>query len=132
MAKRRSNAGRLTDDAGLLGAALAGYEQQRSEIVEKMAEVRRQLGNRAADANANNPVGGVKRTMSAAARKHIAEAQRKRWAAYRNGQEPISGKKTVPAKNTVARPARKMSAAARKRIGDAQRKRWAAVRKAAA
>ena len=121
----------LTNDAGLLVAALAGYEQQRSELVERIGEIRRQLGGRASAATSNDTVPGRKRTMSAAARKRIAEAQRKRWAAYRNGQEPTSEKKTVPAKNAT-RPTRRMSAAARKRIADAQRKRWAALRKSAA
>ncbi len=118
----------LIDDPGFLAAALAGYEQQRSELVERIGEIRRQLGGRDSAATSNDTVPGRKRTMSAAARKRIAEAQRKRWAAYRNGQEPTSGKKTVPAKNAAARPTRSMSAAARKRIADAQRKRWAAVR----
>ena len=68
--------------------------------------------------------------MSASAQKRIAVAQRKRWAAYRNGQEPSSGERTVSVKNT-ARPARKVSAAARKRIADAQWKRWAWAKRAA-
>jgi len=62
--------------------------------------------------------------MSAAGRRRIAAAQRKRWAAVRKSQSQGKG---------VAAPKkRKLSAAARKRMGDATRKRWAAVRKAAA
>ena len=129
MVKRRSHVGgHLAGDTGLLAAALVGYEQQRSELVERIGQIRRQLGGRVTAATLNDTVPGRKRTMSAAARKRIAEAQRKRWVAYRKGQEPTSEKKTLPAKNAAVRPARKMSAAARKRIADAQRKRWAAVR----
>ncbi len=123
--------GHLTGDPELLAAALVGYEQQRLEIVERIGEIRRQLGVRSSG-TANHTAPGGKRTMSPAARKRIAEAQRKRWAAYRKEQEPAGGEKKVSVKNAAARPARKMSAAARKRIADAQRKRWAAVRKAAA
>ena len=69
-----------------------------------------------------------KRTMSAAARKRIGDAQRKRWAAVRNAAKPTpakAGKKAAAASNK-----RKMSAAAKKRIAAAQRKRWAAIRAA--
>ena len=53
--------------------------------------------------------------MSAAARRRIAEAQRKRWAL---------------AKAKQAAPKPTMSADARKKIAAAQRKRWAAAKKA--
>lgn len=89
MAKRKSHVGsHLTDDPGSLAAALAGYEQQRSEIVDRIGEIQRHLRGRASIATPNNAVLGGKRTMSGAARKRIAEAQRKRWAAYRKGQNP--------------------------------------------
>ena len=61
--------------------------------------------------------------MSAAGRKRIAEAQRKRWKAFHQAQEPAAAKKAAPA-------ARRMSAAGRKRIAEATKKRWAAFRKA--
>ena len=60
--------------------------------------------------------------MSAAGRKRIAEAQRKRWAAARQATNHDAVAAAKPAKK------RTMSAAARKRIADAQKKRWAAVR----
>ena len=56
------------------------------------------------------------RSMTLAARKKIAVAQKKRWMA-------VKSKKVEPEK-----PKRKMSAAARKRIGDAARKRWALLK----
>jgi hypothetical protein len=60
-----------------------------------------------------------RRRMSAAARRKIAEAQRKRWAA----QKAASAKK--------AAPARHMSPATRKRLSILAKKRWAARKKAA-
>jgi len=53
------------------------------------------------------------RTLSAAARKRISLAQKKRWAKA-NGQAP--------------KPKRTISAAGRRRIAAAQRARWARVR----
>lgn len=73
---------------------------------------------------ANQP--RVRRTMSLAARKKIAAAQRKRWAAQ---------KKATPAKEAAsakkATPARHMSAATRKRLSELAKKRWAERKKAA-
>jgi hypothetical protein len=67
--------------------------------------------------------------MSAAGRKRIAAAQRKRWAAYRKADKPEAEKKTVAVQKAAAPSAkRRMSAAARKRIADAQKNRWAAHR----
>ena len=78
-------------DADFLAAALVGYEQQRSEIEGKIAELRRQLGGRAVRAAVGSSDGtrpaAKKRTMSAAARKRIAAAQRKRWAAYKKAKK---------------------------------------------
>ncbi len=87
MARTRSSvSGRLTNDPELLAAALVGYEQQRREIIEKIEDIQRQLGGQGIRSGASTTNGALparKRTMSAAARKRIAEAQRKRWAAVR-------------------------------------------------
>ena len=62
--------------------------------------------------------------MSAAARKRIALAQKKRWAAYKAEQGGGSAQKKAPkAKKRV------LSAAGRARIIAATKKRWAAFRK---
>jgi len=58
---------------------------------------------------------GTSRTLSAAARRRIAAAQRARWARVKAG----NSKKPV---------ARVLSAAARRKIAAAQRARWAKVR----
>ena len=105
-----------------LAMALVGYEAQRAKITEAIREIQAQLGHRgpgrpkaAADGAAPS-----KRTLSVAARRRIAAAQRKRWAAIRK------------AKAQPAKPKRKLSAAGRRAIIAATKKRWAAVRKAAA
>ena len=126
MARTRSGSG-STGDAGFLNAALLGFEQQRSEIQDKIAELRRQLGRRGAGDGGSAWSEAVsapvrkRRRLSAAARQRIAEAQRKRWAAVRGTAKPV-------ARKAAAGPRRTMSAAAKKRIADAARKRWAAFR----
>ena len=121
---RRSLRSGSMHDPGLLAAALVGYEQRLAEISGKIAEIQRQLGRRAAHDVLPVAEGAPvrSRNMSPAARRRIAAAQRKRWAAYRKGQAPAAAKKSAPA------PKRRMSVAGRKRIAEAQRKRWAAVR----
>ena len=69
-------------DLSLLEAALVGYRQRRAEIAAKIAELEQRLGS---DASGSLSKGRApkKRRMSAEGRRHIAEAQRKRWAAVR-------------------------------------------------
>ena len=77
-----------THDRSILEAALIGYQQQVQGILTSMEEIRTQLGQRKTrpvqdqtDSEVAAPA-RKKRTMSAAARKRIAEAQKKRWAEY--------------------------------------------------
>ena len=128
MARSRSGSRSSAGNADFLTAALLGYEQQRSEIEARIAELRRQLSRRGAGSDgavwsdtASAPV-RKKRVLSAEARERIAEAQRKRWAASRRTPKPAAARQSAPAAK------RKMSAAAKKRIADAARKRWAAFR----
>lgn len=76
-------------DSALLEAALEGLEMQKNRIEQQMAEVRRLLGKRparkAADGAAAEAEPKQKRELSAEARKRIAAAQKKRWAAFRKG-----------------------------------------------
>jgi hypothetical protein len=62
--------------------------------------------------------------MSAAGRKAIAEAQRKRWAELKKERKPAAA--------NAAKPKRRLSAARRRAIVEATRKRWARVRAEAA
>ncbi|MGA2769238.1 MAG: hypothetical protein ABSG26_00340 [Bryobacteraceae bacterium] len=106
-------------DSETLQAALVGYQHQLDQIDAKMADLRGMLkaeARAAAEpAEAAPPARGGKRPLSAAARKRIARAQRKRWAEYHKAKE-------APAKK------RNMSPAARERIAEATRKRWAEFR----
>lgn len=77
---------RMPLDATTLQMALIGYKAEREKIEQKIAELEQQLGGRTA--RTVNPVAATTkkrrpRHMSAAARKRIADAQRKRWAEYR-------------------------------------------------
>jgi hypothetical protein len=63
----------------------------------------------------------VRRTISAAGRARIAEAQRQRWAKQRGNSGETKSAPSAPKKRT-------MSAAARKRIAAAQRARWAKIK----
>jgi hypothetical protein len=77
-----------TNDQALLEAALIGYQHQADQLAEKIADIRRQLGAKPAAKAAKAPaVPGKKRKMSAAARKRIAVAQKKRWAEYHRLRE---------------------------------------------
>ena len=56
--------------------------------------------------------------MSAAARKRIGDAQRKRWAESKKTSSPVAPK--------APKPKRKLSTAGKKAIVEATKKRWAA------
>jgi hypothetical protein len=77
-------------DHDTLLMALYGYEQKRSEIEEKIRELKTQLGNVKISprANGTSPTKqpSVKRVLSADARKRIANAQKRRWAAHRKSK----------------------------------------------
>lgn len=75
------------NDTSFLTAALEGLEAQRSRIDEQIEQVRAMLGGRKARAVAPAAVASGRparrRRLSAAARKRIALAQKRRWAEYR-------------------------------------------------
>lgn len=75
---------KLVSDPSLLEAALEGLEAQRYRIEGQIQQVRRLLGKRS-NTNGSHEAAAptVKRQLSSAARKRIAAAQKKRWAAYR-------------------------------------------------
>jgi hypothetical protein len=102
--------------AAILDAAIEGFEAQKRRIDEQIAQVR-QLQNGHSPAGTSEPQKRTRRKMSAAARKRMGEAQRKRWAAK-------SGAQT--ASEATAKLKRKLSAAGRAAIVAALKKRWAA------
>ena len=95
-----------------------------SEIA-RLKQVRALLSTDGTKKTAATPSAPKKRKMSAAARKRIGDAQRKRWASKKGVVEsaPVKGAKEV------APPVKKkgMSAEGKKRIAAAQKKRWAAI-----
>src|ERR1017187_3856821 len=112
----------------IISAAIDGFEQQKLRIDAQVAELRAMLSGGPAEPAATSEVPPGKRKrrkMSAAGRKAIAEAQRKRWAASK-------GEAESPSKTATAKPKRKMSAAGKKAISEATKKRWAAFHAAKA
>jgi hypothetical protein len=104
----------------IINAAILGFEEQKRRLDEQISELRGLLPGAAPSAE---PTNGTRRKMSAAGRKAIAAAQRKRWAAKKaepNGE---------PAQ--AAKPKRKLSAAGKAAIVAALKKRWAAKKAAA-
>jgi peptidoglycan hydrolase CwlO-like protein len=113
---------KLTNE--ILTAAIAGFEEQKRRIDSQISELQAMLAGAPAEASAT-PEKRTRRKMSAAGRKAIAEAQRKRWAASKKAAEPSTPSAAPKAK-------RKLSAAGRKAISLATKKRWALKRAEAA
>jgi hypothetical protein len=113
---------KLTKD--VVAAAILGFEERKRGIDAQIAELRGFLAAEP-DEPAAPPVSAKRprRKVSAAGRKAMAEAQRKRWAAVK--ASPARATKTAP------KPKRKLSAAGRAAIVAATKKMWAAKRAAA-
>jgi hypothetical protein len=103
--------------AEILTAAIEGFEHQKLRIDTQIAELRNMLlGGRTEPAATPEAPKGKRRKLSAAARKRIGDAQRKRWAESKKAAEP-----SVP--EVAPKPKRKLSAAGRKAIIAAGRQR---------
>ena len=84
-----------TLDPDIIAAALAGLQQKMERLDEQIAAVRSLMGQRRrgrprkTEAVAEQPEEHPKkrRTMSADAKKRIAEGQKTRWAAFRKEQK---------------------------------------------
>jgi hypothetical protein len=65
--------------------ALVGYEIEKKRIEEKIQEIKARVKGKtvSSSAAAKPKPAGVKRELSAAARKRISTAQKKRWAEHR-------------------------------------------------
>jgi hypothetical protein len=77
--------GKKLEDLTTLRMALVGYQVEKQKIEAKIAEIQAQLGGKvvASPAAAAEKTAAPKRVLSAAARKRIAQAQKKRWAEHR-------------------------------------------------
>jgi len=113
-------------DHGILNAALSGLEFEKSRLDAVITEIKAELGQPGPGrppkpiSDAAEQAAPKRGGMSAAGKRRIAAAQRKRWAALKAAQVEL------------AKPKRKMSAAGRARIIAATKKRWAAYHKAKA
>ena len=94
---------------------------QEIRIDGKIAELRAMLSGGDPEAAAPQETSTRKRTVSAGARRRMAIAQKKRWAAIKGVAESAAPKE-------AAKPKRKLSAAGRKAIIAATKKRWALKR----
>jgi hypothetical protein len=109
---------KLTNE--IINAAILGFEEQKSRLDVQIAELLAMLPGGAADPTATSePTKRPRKKMSAAGRRAIAEAQRKRWAAAKG-----------ESKTKASKPKRKLSEAGRAAIIAATKKRWAAKRAA--
>jgi len=75
--------GKSTNDQETLKMALLGYQVEKQKIADKISEIEAQLKGETAPGAAPAGKAGRRRVLSAAARKRIAAAQKKRWAEHR-------------------------------------------------
>jgi hypothetical protein len=108
----------------IIEAAIYGFEAQKRALDTQIADLRAMLNGTAQTASAE--VAAPRRKLSASARKKMADAQRRRWAALK-GQSAAEAPAAEPKKAK-----RKMSAAGKAAIAAATKKRWAAFRAAKA
>jgi predicted anti-sigma-YlaC factor YlaD len=111
----------------IIEAAIVGFEQQKRQIDDQIAELRSMLIGKATETEPPQAIPGKRKKLNAAARRKMALAQKARWA-------KIRGETEQPAPVTVVAPKhkRKLSAAGRAAIVAATKKMWAAKRAAQA
>ena len=68
------------EELATLEMALVGYQVEKEKIESKIREIQSQLKGKPVVAAKKAP--GVKRVLSAAARRRISKAQKKRWAEH--------------------------------------------------
>jgi hypothetical protein len=106
----------------ILTAAIEGFESQKRRIDAQIAEIRAMLpGGRTEPPTTPEVPKGKRRKLSAAARKRIGDAQRRRWAASKGTSQPATQAEAPKRK-------RKLSAAGKRAIVEATKKRVLSVR----
>jgi hypothetical protein len=108
----------------IIAAAIEGFENQKNRLDAQIGELRAMLNGRRTESPAAEPPEHIRRRISAAGRKRIAEAQRKRWAATKQQSAPSLQIVTPEAPQRK----RRLSIAGRKRIIEATKRRWALKR----
>jgi hypothetical protein len=106
----------------IITAAIEGFESQRKRLDLQITELRGMLNSGRPRPAAESQI-GRRRKVSAAARKRMAEGQRKRWAGAKGASGPMVAE--------LAKRKRRLSAAGRAAIVAALKKRWASKRAAA-
>jgi hypothetical protein len=112
---------KLSDE--IIAAAIEGFEEQKQRIDSQIAHLRAMLSGDGAVPAAEPEAPTGKRKFSAAARRHMKEAQQQRWAKIRGQSEASSEPATSQAPKK-----RKLSAAGRAAIIAATKMRWALKR----
>src|ERR1035437_1217073 len=87
----------------IIAAAVEGYEAQKIRIDGKIAALRAMLPGGSPEAAAAPEAPTRKRKVSAAARRRMAIAQKKRWAAIEGGTEPSATKETPKPKRKISK-----------------------------
>ena len=99
---------KLTNE--IITAAILGFEQQKRQIDTKIGELRAMLpGGTTQTAATPEPTKRKRRKMSAAGRKAISEATKKRWAAFHAAQSEQPAPKKA-ARKSAKKTSRKQSA----------------------
>ena len=111
-------------NAEIIAAAIEGFESQKRRIDTQIGELRAMLSGGRTEGTTTPEAPTRKRKVSAAARRRMAEGQKKRWAA-------IKAEPKIP-ESAPAKPKRKISAAGRRAISEATKRRWALIRAEAA
>jgi len=109
---------KVPDNTRLLELALKGLEAERAKIDDEIAQITSQLNPRPATAQtatAGRSTPLKKRRMSAAARKKISEAMKRRYAELNSGKRRTAGSH--------------LTEAGRRRLSDLMKKRWAEKRR---
>src|SRR5450432_1757797 len=108
----------------ILIAAIAGFEQQKLRIDAQISDLRDVLpGGRTEPVATPEVPKGKRRKLSAAARKRIGDAQRRRWA---ESKKPSEAPTNAAEASEAPKRKRKLSAAGKRSIAEATKKRWAA------
>lgn len=115
-------------NAEIIAAAIEGFESQKRRIDIQIGELRAMLSGGRTEGTTTPEAPTRKRKVSAAARRRMAEGQKKRWASRRaesETPESTAGPEPATAK-------RKISAAGRRAISEASKRHWALKRAAKA
>ena len=125
----------MPDRQRLLELALKGLEAERADLDDEIAQIKSQLNPLPAIAKSVGTVRPTtapkKKRMSAAARRKISEAMKRRYAEMKKAGEPRHAA-SVGAKQSSGKKqnrGNRLTAAGRKKLSDLMKRRWAEKRK---